>query len=65
MFDTTICNKFPLDETLLLWVTQISETGKTYYIVSDQFRNEYQLWREKKPTRYKSDDPSTLYKYIK
>lgn len=65
MFDTTICNKFPLDETLLLWVTQISEAGKTYYIVSDTLRREYILYKGKKPTRYKSDDPSTLYKYMK
>lgn len=65
MYNDTCTTKFPLDETLLLWVTQISDTNKTYYIVSDQFRNEYQLWREKKPTRYKSANPLELYKYIK
>ena len=65
MYNDTCTTKFPLDETLLLWVTQISETGKTYYIVSDTLRREYILYKGKKPTRYKSTNPLELYKYVK
>ena len=65
MYDDTCVNHFPFDKNLLLWVTEVSETGKTYYIVSDQFRNEYQLWNGNKPTRYKSSNPQELYKYVK
>ena len=48
MFDSTICNPFPYDETMLLWVTVIGESGTTYYIVSDTLRQEYYLYKGKK-----------------
>ena len=65
MFDETVCTKFPLDETLLLWVTVKGESGDTYYIVSDTLRREYFLYKGKKKTAKKSSDPSELYKYVK
>jgi hypothetical protein len=65
MLDTTICNVFPYDETMLLWVTIIGESGTTYYIVSDTLRQEYYLYKGKKKTAKKSSNPMDLYKYIK
>jgi hypothetical protein len=65
MFDETVCNKFPYDETMLLWVTAKGESGATYYIVSDQFRKEYYLWKDKRKTAKKSANPLDLYKYVK
>ena len=56
---------FPHSPDMVLWVTVKSKSGKTYYIVSDKFRREYYLWRDKKPTKYKSADPTCLNKYIK
>lgn len=65
MLDSCITNYFPHDKNLLLWVTAISESGQTYYIVSDVNRNEYSLWKGSKPTRYKSENPEELNGYIK
>ena len=65
MFDSTICNVFPYDETMLLWVTAVGESGTTYYIVSDTLRQEYYLYKGKKKTAKKSSNPMDLYKYIK
>lgn len=65
MFDSTVCNKFPYDETMLLWVTVIGESGAIYYIVSDTLRQEYYLYKGKKKTAKKSENPQDLYKYVK
>lgn len=67
MLDSTVCNVFPYDETMLLWVTYISSdsSGQTWYITSDTLRREYQLWKGKKKTTKKSSNPMDLYKYIK
>ena len=65
MFDNTVCNEFPLDKTLLLWLTAKGESGATYYIVSDNLRREYFLYKGKKKTAKKSENPTDLYKYIK
>lgn len=65
MFDSTIYNVFPYDETMLLWVTVIGESGTTYYIVSDTLRQEYYLYKGKKKTAKKSNNPMDLYKYVK
>jgi hypothetical protein len=65
MFDETVCTPFPYDETMLLWVTAKGESGATYYIVSDQFRKEYYLWKDKRKTAKKSANPLDLYKYVK
>ena len=65
MLDSTICNVFPYDETMLLWVTVIGESGTTYYIVSDTLRQEYYLYKGKKKTAKKSEIPTDLYKYVK
>jgi hypothetical protein len=65
MFDSAICNVFPYDETMLLWVTIIGESETTYYIVSDTLRQEYYLYKGKKKTAKKSSNPMDLYKYIK
>jgi hypothetical protein len=67
MLDSTICNAFPYDETMLLWVTYTSSdsSGQTWYITSDTLRREYQLWKGKKKTAKKSVNPTDLYKYMK
>lgn len=65
MFDETVCNVFPYDKTMLLWVTVIGESGTTYYIVSDTLRQEYYLYKGKKKTAKKSENPQDLYKYVK
>ena len=65
MFDDTVCNEFPLDKTLLLWLTAKGESGATYSIVSDNLRREYFLYKGKKKTAKKSENPTDLYKYIK
>jgi len=65
MFDSVIYNVFPYDETMLLWVTVIGESGTTYYIVSDTLRQEYYLYKGKKKTAKKSTIPTDLYKYVK
>ncbi len=65
MFDETICTEFMYDKTLLLWLTHTTESGQVWYITSDRFRNEYQLWKGKKKTARKSSNPLDLYPYIK
>ena len=65
MFDEIVCNKFPYDETLLLWVTFKGESRAIYYIVSDTLRREYYLYKGEKKTAKKSSNPMDLYKYIK
>ena len=65
MFDDTVCNEFSLDKTLLLWLTAKGESGATYYIVSDNLRREYFLYKGKKKTAKKSENPTDLYKYVK
>ena len=64
MFDDTVCNEFPLDKTLLLWLTYVGKK-QTWYVVSDKMRTTYYLFKNNKQTRYKSDNPLSLYKYIK
>lgn len=65
MFDNPCCTPFPLDKSYLLWVTVKGESGNTYYIVSDVLRTEYYLWKDKKKTAKKSENPMDLYKYVK
>ena len=65
MFDDTVCNEFPLDKTLLLWLTVKGESGTTYYIVSDILRTEYFLYKGKKKMSKSSINPQDLYKYVK
>lgn len=65
MFDETVCSEFTIDKNYFLWLTYTTESGKVWYITSDILRTEYQLWKDKKRTKYKSDNPTDLYKYIK
>lgn len=65
MLDDTVCNEFPYDKSLLLWVTVKGESGATYYIASDNLRQEYYLYKGKKKTAKKSAIPTDLYKYVK
>lgn len=67
MLDSTVCNVFPYDETMLLWVTYISSdsSSQTWYITSDTLRHKYQLWKGKKKTKWEGDNPLSLYDKIK
>ena len=65
MFDETIHSPFIYDSNLILWVTYTSATGIVWYVTSDIFRNEYQLWKGKKKTAKKSSNPCDLYQYMK
>ena len=65
MFDNPCYSPFPFDKSYLLWVTVKGESGNIYYIVSDVLRTEYYLWKGKKKTAKKSDNPMDLYKYVK
>ena len=65
MLGTTVNSQFQFDKTLLLWVTVKGESGTTYYIVSDNLRREYYLYKGKKKTAKKSEIPTDLYKYVK
>lgn len=67
MLDSAICNVFPYDETMLLWVTYTSSdsSGQTWYVTSDVSRHTYQLWKGKKKTKWESDNPLSLYDKIK
>lgn len=65
MLETTVNSQFQFDKSLILWVTIKGESGTTYYVVSDIFRNEYQLWKDSKKTKWSSDNPLDLNKYIK
>ena len=65
MIDETICSIFPIDKNYYLWLTHTSENSQVWYITSDILRTEYQLWKGKNKTKYKSNNPTDLYKYIK
>lgn len=65
MLETTINSQFQFDKSLILWVTIKGESGTTYYVVSDILRTEYQLWKGAKKTKWSSDNPLDLNKYIK
>lgn len=65
MLDSAICSPFQYDNSLLVWLTHTTESGIVWYITSDVIRQEYQLWKGNKKTRYKSEIPTELYKYIK
>ena len=65
MLDSCITNYFQYDKNLLLWLTYTGEDGQAWYVTSDIYRNEYQLWKDKKQTRYKSKNPLDLYKYVR
>ena len=65
MLETTVNSQFQFDKSLILWLTVKGESGATYYVVSDIFRNEYQLWKGSKKTKWSSDNPLDLNKYIK
>lgn len=65
MLDSNVTNYFQYDKNLLLWLTYTDNDNQVWYVTSDIYRNEYQLWKGKKRTKYKSDNPTDLYKYIK
>lgn len=65
MLDETICSPFKYDSKLFVWLTYTTEHGAVWYITSDTLRQEYQLWKGNKKTRYTSDNPEELYKHIK
>lgn len=65
MLDSCITNYFEHDKNLLLWLTYTAENGQVWYIVSDFYRDEYQLWKGSKKTKYASDNPEDLYEHIK
>jgi len=65
MFDSTVCSEFPINNNYYLWLEYKSEIGEIYYITSNKSRNEYQLWKGNKKTRYTSDNPEDLYEHIK
>ncbi len=65
MLDDTVLTVFPLDKDYYLWLTAKGESGVIYYIVSDNLRREYYLYKEKKKMAKKSENPQDLYKYIK
>lgn len=58
-------NVFQYDKDMILWVTVVGESSTVYYIVSDQLRREYFLYKGKKKTAKKSTNPMDLYKYVK
>ena len=62
MFDDTVCTPFQYDDTLLLWVTYKCEDGNFYYVVSNQQRTEYYLYKNKRRLAKRSDIPTDLYK---
>lgn len=65
MLETAVNSQFQFDKSLILWVTIKGESGATYYVVSDILRTEYQLWKGSKKTKWSSDNPLDLNKYIK
>ena len=65
MLNDTCETYFPIDKNYLLWVTHTCESGQVWYITSDILRTEYQLWKGKKKTLRKSNNPLDLYQYIK
>lgn len=66
MLDETILTSYNVESVrYYLWLTYTSETGQVWRIVSDSMRIEYYLLKGNKMTRYKSDNPTSLYKYMK
>lgn len=65
MLDSNVTNYFQYDNNLLLWLTYTDSDNQVWYVTSDIYRNEYQLWKGKKKTKHKSEIPTDLYKYIK
>ena len=65
MFEETVCNVFPINPDYFIWLTYTSETGQVWRVVSNVMRTEYYLFKGDRQTRYKSDNPCELYKYIK
>lgn len=65
MLDSCVTNRFQYDKNLLLWLTYTGNDNQMWYITSDIYRNEYQLWKDNKKTRYTSDNPEDLYEHIK
>ena len=65
MFDDTCCTPFQYDENLLLWLTYKCEDGNCYYVVSNNTRTEYCLFKNKRKLAKTSNNPLDLYKYIK
>ena len=64
MLDDAVLTVFPLDKNYYLWLT-FTNKGDVWYITSDRMRTQYQLWHNKKMTARKSENPTTLYKYIR
>jgi len=62
---STLVNEFPIDSNYLLWVTEIGESGNTYYIVSNKMRTRYFLFKGSKKLAKESANPLDLEKYIK
>ena len=67
MLETTVYSQFQFDKSLILWVTYTSsdQSGQVWYITSNILRTEYQLWKGSKKTKWSSDNPLDLNKYIK
>lgn len=67
MLETTVNSQFQFDKSLILWVTYTSsdKDGQIWYITSDRMRLQYQLWKGSKKTKWSSDNPLDLNKYIK
>lgn len=66
MLDPTILTPYDVGSArYYLWLTYTTETKTVYQVVSDVMRTEYYLFKNNKQTRYKSDNPMTLYKYMK
>lgn len=65
MLNDTCETHFQYDNNYLLWVTHTCENGQKWYITSDILRTEYQLWKGKRKTLRKSNNPLDLYQYIK
>ena len=65
MLDSCVTNRFQYDKNLLLWLVYTGNDNQVWYITSDIYRNEYQLWKDNKQTKYTSDNPEDLYEHIK
>lgn len=55
--------RFKINPNYYLWVTQTCGEDK-YYIVSDEFRRKYILYRNSERTKHESSNPTDLYIYI-
>ncbi len=65
MLNDTSSTPFQYDNNLLLWLTYKCKDGNFYYVVSNNIRTEYYLFKNKRRLAKKSDNPLDLYKYIK